>query len=209
MTSTDFWWLSPEEVEQYRYIDLFHQEPYSDEPNTDRAPLSCPMLQSDKRHPLKSVSQWKVEFRNMNVLDVGCHIGYYATLISSFANKVVGIDIDKEVIKKAHKFKNITGATNAEFNVMSAFEVDIDFMKKNDLNAVFIHKTVGDSESNLHWPTEDFHNVFSLFEKHCDIIICNNIIRVKEFFKDKPFSIKESRSFRKNYLYTIKRNNSI
>ena len=149
------------------------------------------------------------QFRNMNVLDVGCHIGYYATLISSFANKVVGIDIDKEVIKKAHKFKNITGATNAEFNVMSAFEVDIDFMKKNDLNAVFIHKTVGDSESNLHWPTEDFHNVFSLFEKHCDIIICNNIIRVKEFFKDKPFSIKESRSFRKNYLYTIKRNNSI
>jgi hypothetical protein len=67
MLSTDFWWLSPEEVRQYRYIDLFHQEPYSDEPNTDKNPLSCPMLQSGKRYPLESVNQWKAKFGNMNV----------------------------------------------------------------------------------------------------------------------------------------------
>lgn len=67
MLSTDFWWLLPEEVRQYRFIELFHQEPYSDEPNTDNDPLSCPMLQSDKRHPLESVNQWKAKFGNINV----------------------------------------------------------------------------------------------------------------------------------------------
>ncbi|MFX0203248.1 MAG: hypothetical protein ACFFCW_44660, partial [Candidatus Hodarchaeota archaeon] len=67
MLSSDFWWLSPEEVGQYRYIDLLHQEPYSDEPNTDKSPLSCRMLQSDKRHSLESVNQWKARFGNMNV----------------------------------------------------------------------------------------------------------------------------------------------
>jgi hypothetical protein len=67
MICTDYWWLSPEESRQYRYIDLFHQEPYSDEPNTDKDPLSCPMLQSDKRYPVDSVSQWKAKYRSINV----------------------------------------------------------------------------------------------------------------------------------------------
>lgn len=67
MLSTDFWWLSPEEVRQYRYIDLFYQEPYSDEPNIGNDPLSCPMLQSDKRYPLESIKQWRKKFGNINV----------------------------------------------------------------------------------------------------------------------------------------------
>lgn len=67
MISTDFWWISSEELSEYKYIDLFHQEPYSDEPDTDRDPLSCPMLQSDQRHPLEYVSLWKAKFRNINV----------------------------------------------------------------------------------------------------------------------------------------------
>ncbi|MBM3172291.1 MAG: hypothetical protein FJZ85_00955 [Chloroflexi bacterium] len=64
---SDFWWLTSEEARQYRYVDLFHQEAYSDEPNTDRDPCSCPMRQSDKRHELEFLSQWKVMFGNMNV----------------------------------------------------------------------------------------------------------------------------------------------
>ena len=67
MISTDFWWLSPGETRQYGYIDLFHQAPYSDEPNTDREPLACPMLQSERRYPLELISQWKVKFSNINV----------------------------------------------------------------------------------------------------------------------------------------------
>lgn len=67
MSKSNFWWLSPEEVRQYRYVDFFHQEPYSDEPDTDRDPYSCPMLSSDKRRPLESLNQWKVKFGNINV----------------------------------------------------------------------------------------------------------------------------------------------
>lgn len=67
MLSTDFWWLSPEQARQYGYIDLFRQDPYSDEPNTNKEPLSCPILQGDRRYPLEFVSQWKVKFRNINV----------------------------------------------------------------------------------------------------------------------------------------------
>ena len=64
---SDFWWLSPQEVILYRFTELFHQEPYSDEPNTDKDPLSCPMQQSDDRYPLESIEEWKGKFRNTNV----------------------------------------------------------------------------------------------------------------------------------------------
>lgn len=65
--STDFWWLLPEEASQYRYIDLFHQEPYSDEPETDKEPLSCPILPSEIRHRLEDIGEWRVKFRNTNI----------------------------------------------------------------------------------------------------------------------------------------------
>lgn len=67
MLTTDFWWLSSEEARQYGYIELFRQEPYSDEPDTDRDPCSCPMFSSDQKYPLEFVSQWKSKFRKMNV----------------------------------------------------------------------------------------------------------------------------------------------
>lgn len=67
MLSTDFWWLSAEEAREYGYIDLFHQEPYSDEPNTDKEPRYCPMLAGEKRYPLEFISQWKRGFKNINV----------------------------------------------------------------------------------------------------------------------------------------------
>ena len=64
---TDFWWLSPEEASQYRFIDLFHQEPYSDEPETDREPRSCPLLRSEIMHRLDDISEWRLKFRNTNI----------------------------------------------------------------------------------------------------------------------------------------------
>lgn len=67
MLNTDYWWLSLDEARQYKYIDVFHQKPYSDEPNTERDPLSCPMQQSDIRYHLESIDQWRVKFRNINV----------------------------------------------------------------------------------------------------------------------------------------------
>lgn len=63
---SDFWWLSPEERTKYTYADLFHQEPYSDEPNTNKDPCSCPMSR-DGRHTLEFIGQWRREHRNVNV----------------------------------------------------------------------------------------------------------------------------------------------
>lgn len=67
MQSTDFWWLSPSEASQFRWIYLFHQEPYSDEPNTERGPTSCPMLGSDMRYTMELISQWKASHKNVNL----------------------------------------------------------------------------------------------------------------------------------------------
>jgi len=93
MLSSDFWWLSPEEVRQYRYIELFHQKPYSDELGTDKDPCSRPMLPSDKRYILESLSQWKQKYENKNVFRS-------FTLYSSDANgkEIIGpflLDIDR------------------------------------------------------------------------------------------------------------------
>lgn len=64
--TTDFWWLSPEEAKQYSYVDLFYGEPYSDEPNTDKDPLS-PTKWIGTRPRLEDVCKWTVNFRNKNV----------------------------------------------------------------------------------------------------------------------------------------------
>jgi len=97
MLSSDFWWLSPEEVRQYRFIELFHQEPYSDEPNTGKDPLSCRMLQSDKRHPLESVNQWKTKFGNINVFR-----SYALYSSDTEGEQIIGpllLDIDRTIQK--------------------------------------------------------------------------------------------------------------
>jgi 2-polyprenyl-3-methyl-5-hydroxy-6-metoxy-1,4-benzoquinol methylase len=41
---------------------------------------------------------------NREVLDVGCGVGYGASLLSRFANRVVGIDISLAAIKEAYRF---------------------------------------------------------------------------------------------------------
>ena len=94
-SSTDFWWLSQEESRQYRFIDLFHQDPYSDEPNTDRDPASCPMLKSDKRYPLEFINQWKERFGNTGVFR---SYALYANEVGN--NGIVGpmlLDIDRTI----------------------------------------------------------------------------------------------------------------
>ena len=92
---TDFWWLSSIEAKRYGYIDLFHQEPYSDEPNSDKDPLSCPMLKGNRRYPLEFVGQWKAKFRNVNVFR---SYALYSTDIKN--NQIIGpfiLDIDRSV----------------------------------------------------------------------------------------------------------------
>lgn len=93
MIITDFWWLSPEETREYRYLDLFHQEPYSDEPNTNRDPISCPMMPSERKQALGLISQWKTQFKNINVFR-----SFTIYRSESDAEEIIGpflIDIDR------------------------------------------------------------------------------------------------------------------
>lgn len=97
MLNTDFWWLSSEEARHYGHVDLFHQEPYSDEPDTDREPLSHPMVRSDRRYPLESIRQWKAKFRNINVFR---SFGLYSS--DTNGAEVIGpflLDIDRIIEK--------------------------------------------------------------------------------------------------------------
>ncbi len=74
---TDFWWLTPNEAIKYTYLYVCHQEPYSDEPNSNKTPTSVPCFHSfDKngnlsksimRYPLEFIEQWREKFANINV----------------------------------------------------------------------------------------------------------------------------------------------
>ncbi len=92
--STDFWWLSPEEIKQYCYIDLFYQEPYSDEPNSDNDP-SKPVKLIGSRPRLEDIQKRTVNFRNINVFRS------YALYDSAIdGEEIVGplvLDIDRSI----------------------------------------------------------------------------------------------------------------
>jgi SAM-dependent methyltransferase len=144
-------------------------------------------------------------FNKKIVLDVGCHVGYYSVLISSFAKQVIGIDINNKALTKADYFIKLFDSNNIIFKYFSVFDIDDKFMTQNNVNAVFIHKTVGDVDSNQSWSQKNFNYVFLIFSKFCDTIICNDVKRIKEFFNNGYFSIQQFPSFRKNSLFLIKK----
>jgi len=149
-------------------------------------------------------------FKNKTVLDVGCHIGYYSVLISSFADNVIGIDVSEKEIKRANYFKKIIDSKNIEFKFYSAFDLDEEFMEKNKINAVFFHK-MSEPRKNKKlrmkktWSTDKFRKVFFLFEKYCDIIVCNDKEKIAFFLEKKGLNIEKFPSYRSNFLYVIKK----
>jgi len=149
------------------------------------------------------------KFKNKNVLDVGCHIGYYALLISSFANNVLGIDVSEKEIKRANYFKKMVDSNNTKFIFYSAFDLNDEFMEQNKIDAVFFHKMSEPRKTKLEgtentWSDEKYRKVFSLFEKYCDIIICNDKGKIEKYIRKTNVSIKEYPSYRHNYLYIAK-----
>ncbi len=139
------------------------------------------------------------KFKNKTVLDIGCHLGFYSILISSFADFIFGMDKNRVSIKDANYFKKVTRAKNTKFIQKSAFDLDDNFMKDNKINAIFIHKTYG------YWSIEDFEKVFSLLEKYCDIIVCNKEERVIKFFNRSEFIVKEYLFYKDNYVCVIEK----
>lgn len=104
MTETDFWWLAPGEAKKYKFVYVKHHEPYSDEPNSDRDPLSVPQYHSVdesgnfskdmKRYSADFLNEWKKRCRNTNVFR---SLALYVAEAST--EKLLGpfvVDIDHE-----------------------------------------------------------------------------------------------------------------
>ena len=150
------------------------------------------------------------KFKNMTVLDVGCHIGYYSVLISSFANKVIGIDVSEKEIKRANYFKKIVNSENIEFIFYSVFDLDDKFMEDNKIDAVFFHKMSEPRKVKLKkldntWNEKKYKQAFNLFKKHCDVIICDDKKKIESYFKKDEVSIREYPSYRSNRMYVVKK----
>ncbi len=74
---SDFWWLTLDEATKYKYVCVRCQEPYSDEPKSDKDPLSTIKYHSldssgnlsieTKRYRLEFIDQWKRKCANTNV----------------------------------------------------------------------------------------------------------------------------------------------
>ncbi len=101
---TDFWWLTPNEASKYKYLYVCHQEPCSDEPNSNKTPTSVPCFHSfDKngnlsksimRYPPEFIEQWREKFANINVFR---SLGLY--IAEQDGDKLIGpfvIDIDRD-----------------------------------------------------------------------------------------------------------------
>jgi len=144
-----------------------------------------------------------INFEDKNVIDIGTHIGYYATVMSSYANSVLGIDISKRSIIAADRFKKIVKSKNTSFIQMSAYKLNEKFFKKYKINAMFNHKTIGKKK----FPTSRFIKIMDLCYKYCDVVITDKIPRIKDYFAEKPEfeEALEVRSYKGNRLYIIKR----
>jgi hypothetical protein len=67
ISDSDFWWISPEEMEHYKFIKLYYQDPYSDEIGSSLSPLSVPLIESDISYSLDNIDKWRDQFGNVNV----------------------------------------------------------------------------------------------------------------------------------------------
>ena len=74
---SEFWWLTPKQALKYKYIYVCYQDPYSDEPNSERAPYLVPrFFSTDERgnlsklkkyYPLEYINDWRTKCGNINV----------------------------------------------------------------------------------------------------------------------------------------------
>jgi hypothetical protein len=77
MNKIDFWWFSPDEAKKYKFTLVGHGEPYSDNANSGRTPLSVDWYHSidkggrparkEERYPLTCLNKWRKIFDNINV----------------------------------------------------------------------------------------------------------------------------------------------
>jgi len=99
--------------------------------------------------PMTSLEHWhRYQYvlpyiTNKNVLDIASGEGYGSNLIARFASKVVGVDVDKEVISKA---KILYPRSNLEFIHGSAVEIPLD----QTFDVIISFETIEHLAANLH-----------------------------------------------------------
>lgn len=79
---SDFWWLTPEQMLTYIYLEVWHQDPYSDESCSKRQPYSVRCFSSldasgnlssiVKRYPLTFTREWRDKSSNINIFRSLC-----------------------------------------------------------------------------------------------------------------------------------------
>lgn len=98
---------------------------------------------------LDKYSQIFEYFTGMNVLDIGCFSGFFSFLISDYANKVIGIDIQEDTISFADILNYKLNPGNVEFKLKS-FSKFVNEKQHTDLNinACLFHKVIGQFNEN-------------------------------------------------------------
>ena len=118
-------------------------------------------------------------FKGLNVLDVGCFSGFYSFLISDYANKVIGIDIQEDTIAFADILSYRLNSGNVEFELKSFSEFfNESYHIKYNINGLLLHKVMGDFHK------EDFDILDSIAENMKIIITVGPYFEKYECFKN-------------------------
>ncbi len=77
MQTSELWWLTPDEMLKYTWLEVLHMDPYSDEPNSELEPIKVGKYRSldingnlsieTKRYPINFLQIWREKAYNINV----------------------------------------------------------------------------------------------------------------------------------------------
>ena len=95
-------------------------------------------------------------FKDKNVVEIGCSLGYTSHVLSGYFNKVTAVDFDPARIHSAREFSK--GKTNIDFVVKDVYGTAWDFDKNHQV--VFI-----DCVHDYPYVRRDIENAISYFDK--------------------------------------------
>lgn len=76
-------------------------------------------------------SNYTKELKNATILDIGCGLGILTINLAPYVKKIIGVDIDPQLIQKAKKYQEEKNIKNVSFIVSSIFDWKDD--KKYDI----------------------------------------------------------------------------
>jgi len=138
------------------------------------------------------------DIENKIVLDLGCGTGIFSIgACIAGANKVTGIDLDKDAIKLAKKFAD-----------ENKFKIDFIVQDIRDVNVscdtVFMNPPFGAQKSNIN---ADRRFIEKAFEK-ANVIYSLHLTKTVPFIEKMVSSLKGNIDFTKNYSFPIKHSQS-